>query len=183
MDEVKTFIALFRGINVGGKNILPMKELASILKGLECEDVRTYIQSGNAVFRHSESSGSDLAARIGAAVRERRGFEPAVLLVTAETLERAVRSNPFPEGEADPSKLVVFFLAAAPSSPDLDAIESVRIASERFALVGDMAYLYAPDGMARSKLAARAERALGVAATARNWRSVTKILEMAGEVR
>jgi uncharacterized protein (DUF1697 family) len=183
MVEAQTFIALFRGINVGGKNILPMKELVGILKGLECEDVRTYIQSGNAVFRHAGNSASDLAARIGAAVRENRGFEPAVLLVTAETLERAVRSNPFLEGAADPSKLAVFFLAAVPPKPDLDAVESMRIASERFALVGDVAYLYAPDGLARSKLAARAERALGVAATARNWRSVNKILEMAREVR
>jgi uncharacterized protein (DUF1697 family) len=183
MDELNIFIALFRGINVGGKNILPMKELASILKGLECEDVRTYIQSGNAVFRHARSTAPDLAARIGAAVQASRGFEPAVLLVTAETLERAVRSNPFPEGEADPSKFIVFFLAAVPSSPDLDAIESVRIAGERFALVGDVAYLYAPDGIAGSKVASRAERALGVAATARNWRSVNNLLKMAGEVR
>jgi uncharacterized protein (DUF1697 family) len=180
--NMNTWIALFRGINVGGKNILPMKELVSLLEGLGCEDVRTYIQSGNAVFRHAGSSAPDLAARIGAAVQASRGFEPTVLLVTAETLERAVRSNPFPEAEADPSKLILFFLAAVPPRPDLDAIESMRIASENFALMGEAAYLYCPEGLARSKVAARAEKALGVPATARNWRSVNKILEMAREV-
>lgn len=174
-----TFIALFRGINVGGKNILPMNELRELLQGLGCEDVKTYIQSGNAVFRHSEISPPRLAERIGAAVHSSYGFEPAVQLMTADRLEKAVRSNPFPEGTSDPSKLHVFFLVAVPENPDLEAIEAVRADSERFALIGDVAYLHAKEGIARSKLAARAERLLGVAATARNWRSVAKILDMA----
>ncbi len=174
-----TTIALFRGINVGGKNILPMKDLRAGLESLGCEDVRTYIQSGNAVFRNSETAAPGLAERIRTAIHSSYGFEPAVLLVTADHLEEAMRSNPFPEGEADPSKLHLFFLGATPKEPDLDAIEGLRTESERFALVGEVAYLHAPDGIARSKLAARAERLLGVPATGRNWRSVTKILEMA----
>ena len=176
-----TSIALFRGINVGGKNILPMHDLRGLLQDLGCEDVRTYIQSGNAVFRHSEST-SRIEERIRKAILTSHGFEPAVLLLTADRLEKAVRSNPFPEGESDPSKLHLFFLAGAPKSPDSDAIDSIRADSERFSVIGGVAYLHAPDGIARSKLAARVERVVGVAATARNWRSVTKILEMARKV-
>jgi len=174
-----TYVALFRGINVGGRNILPMKDLRAGLESLGCEDVKTYIQSGNAVFRHSESAAPRLVERIRRAVHSSHGFEPAVLLVTADDLEGALRSNPFPGREDDPSKLLLFFLGATPEEPDHDAIEAVRAESEIFALVGEVAYLYAPDGIARSKLASRVERLLGVPATARNWRSVTKILELA----
>ncbi len=104
------YIALFRGINVGGRNILPMKELRAELENLGCEDVKTYIQSGNAVFRHSEGTSPRLAESIRTAIDASHGFEPAVLLVTADHLEAAVRSNPFPGREDDPSKLLLFFL-------------------------------------------------------------------------
>ena len=173
-----TSVALFRGINVGGKNALAMKDLRDILQRLGCEDVRTFIQSGNAVFRRPETTPR-LEERIREAIFSSHGFEPAVLLTTAEHLERAVRANPFPEAESDPSKLHLFFLADVPTEPFSDAIEDIRADSERFAVIGAVAYLHAPDGIARSKLAARVERMLGVAATARNWRSVTRILEMA----
>ena len=173
------YIALFRGINVGGHNILPMKELVALLRSLGCQGVKTYIQSGNAVFRLAKGKAPGLAKRIRSEIRSRHGFEPAVMLLTVDDLERAVRANPFPDGEADPSKLYLYFLDAPPGAPDLEAVESFRSASERFALVDDVAYLFAPDGIARSKLAARIERSLGEAATARNWRSVTKILGMA----
>ena len=176
---MNTYIALFRGINVGGRNTLPMKELIADLQDLGCENVTTYIQSGNAVFRHEESNASLLTGKISAAVHESQGFEPRVILLTADKLKRAVASNPFPDAETDPSKLHLFFLASAPENPDLDVLESIRAKSERFAVERDVAYLHAPDGIGRSKLAARVERALGVAGTGRNWRSVCKIMEMA----
>jgi len=176
---MNTYIALFRGINVGGRNILPMKELIAHLQDLECEDVRTYIQSGNAVFRHEQNNASLLTRKITAAVHESHGFEPYVILLTADTLKRAMASNPFPDAETDPSKLHLFFLASVPENPDLDVLESLRAKSERVAVKRDVAYLHAPDGIGRSKLAAGMERTLGVAGTGRNWRSVCKILEMA----
>jgi len=176
---MNTYIALFRGINVGGRNILPMKELIAHLQDLECENVKTYIQSGNAVFRHEENDASLLTRKIAAAVHGSHGFEPYVILLTPNTLKRAMASNPFPDAEKDPSKLHLLFLASIPENPDLDALESLRAQSERFAVKRDVAYLHAPDGIGRSKLAARVERALGVAGTGRNWRSVCKILEMA----
>lgn len=177
-----TWIALFRGINVGGNNILPMKDLTALLQNLGCGNVRTYIQSGNAVFRHQARSASRLAANIREKIRASHGFEPEVLLLTADKLEQAVDSNPFPEAESEPSRLHLSFLSAAPESPDLDLIESLRADTEKFALKDDIAYFHAPDGIGRSKLAARMERALGVTATGRNWRTVDKILEMARSV-
>jgi uncharacterized protein (DUF1697 family) len=173
------FAALFRGINVGGSNILPMKELAALLQDLGCGNVRTYIQSGNAVFRHKEPRASRLVASIREAIGASHGFEPEVLLLSVDKLERAVSSNPFPDAESEPSRLHLSFLAATPESPDLDLIEALRADTEGFALKDDVAYLHAPDGIGRSKLAARMERALGVVATGRNWRTVSKILEMA----
>ncbi len=176
---MNTYIALFRGINVGGSNILPMKELVALLQSLGCENVRTYIQSGNAVFRHAEHSPPRLSASIRAALRDSHGFAPDVLILTADRLERAVASNPFPDAETEPSKLHLFFLAAVPDNPDIDSLQKMRAGSERFVLKGDVAYLHAPDGIGRSRLAARLEKALGVSGTGRNWRSVCKILEMA----
>ena len=169
-----TSTALFRGINVGGRNTLPMHDLRDLLQDLGCEDVRTFIQSGNAVFDHPEPT-SGLAGQIREAVLSKHGFEPAVLLLTMEQLEKAVQSNPFPDAVSDPSKLLLFFLAEAPEHPDLEAIENIRSDSERFALVGSVAYLHAPGGIARSRLAARFERIVGVEATARNWRTVTTV--------
>ena len=179
---MNSYVALFRGVNVGGRNILPMEDLKDLLRGLGCRDVRTYIQSGNAVFRHAEGAAPRLAERIREAVASSHGCEPQVLVLTTEMIEGAVRANPFPEGEAEPSKLHLFFLEAVPEAPNVEAIEEARSDSERFAVIGFVAYLHAPDGIGRSKLATKVERLLGVEGTARNWRSVVKILEMAREL-
>lgn len=175
---VNTYIALFRGINVGGTGILPMKELVALLKELGCTGVRTYIQSGNAVFRH-RAAAPGLTRKIRAAVSAAKGFEPEVLLLDHDHIARAAASNPFPEGEEDPSKLHLFFLAAKPKQPELEALEGLSSNGERFALVRQVFYLHAPNGIGRSKLAAKVEKVLGVPATGRNWRTVQKILDLA----
>jgi uncharacterized protein (DUF1697 family) len=180
---MKTYIALLRGINVGGRNTLPMNELVARLEEVGCDEVRTYIQSGNAVFRHATQDAPRLAERISTAIRASHGFGPDVLLLTADQLERAVASNPFADAEAEPSRLHLFFLAGSAPSPDTAAIERLRADNERFVLESDVAYLHAPDGIGRSRLAAGLEKALGVAATGRNWRSVNKILDMARQFR
>jgi uncharacterized protein (DUF1697 family) len=177
-DRVKTWVALFRGINVGGNNKLPMKELVATLESIGCQDVTTYIQSGNAVFRSEETDASMLSDRITAAVKESQGFEPRALVLESEAVERAVRSNPFHEAESEPKSLHVYFLATSPGHPDLEALEEIRGDREQFVLDGDVLYLHAPDGVGRSRLAANAEKLLGVSATARNWRTVSKLLAM-----
>lgn len=178
---MKTYIALFRGINVGGNNILAMKDLKAILEKLGAENVKTYIQSGNAVFRHDAGSAADLADRISAAVRKNHGFRPQVFLRSAADLAKAIVENPFPHADKEPKTLHVFFLESAPKTPDLKTLECWRTGSERFALKGLLFYLHAPDGIGRSKLANSAGKALGVAATARNWRTVTKLMDMIQE--
>ncbi len=176
---MRTYIALFRGINVGGRNALPMKELVAILQDLGSNDVRTYIQSGNALFRSKESDVSRLSRRIRAAVNERRGFEPHVMLLELADLERAIRENPFPEAETDPRTLHAGFLAEPPGSPNLAGLEKLKASNERYHLGDRVFYLHAPDGIGRSKLAAGAERLLGVPMTDRNWRTVCTIRDMA----
>jgi uncharacterized protein (DUF1697 family) len=112
-------------------------------------------------------------------VSRSHGFEPRVLVLTRSDLERAAKGNPFPEAEDNPKGLHLFFLAERPKKPDLKSLEALKAKSERFALKRKVLYLHTPDGFGTSKLAARAERLLGVEATARNWRTVTTLLKMA----
>jgi uncharacterized protein (DUF1697 family) len=179
---MKTFIALLRGINVGGNKKLPMKALATLLADLDCTNVRTYIQSGNVVLQSAETDRARLASDIGAEIDRRHGFSPEVMVLGLDNLEQAIAKNPFPEAESAPTTLHLGFLASAPTNPDVKTLESLKNESEQFRLVDDVFYLHAPDGIGRSKLAARAERALGVPMTDRNWRTVCKIREMANEL-
>ena len=179
---INTYIALFRGINVGGKNILPMRDLRALLGKLGAKGVNTYLQSGNAVFRYDMGDVNRLGVRIGSAIRESHGFEPHVFLLDVAGLEKAVKLNPFPEAVSNPKSVHVFFLDSVPVKPDLGAIERMKKGNERYLLKEDLFYLHAPDGVGRSQLAARAEKAFGVRATARNWRSVCEIQKLAKQV-
>jgi uncharacterized protein (DUF1697 family) len=179
---MRTYIMLLRGINVGGKSILRMNELKSLLEKLDLKSVKTYIQSGNVVFQTTEENASRLPGRISAEIKKSHDFEPQVLLLKIEEMEEAVESNPFPEAVSEPKTLHLSFLNATPVDPDLKTLESLKRESERFELKGKVFYLHAPDGIGRSKLAAKVERSLGVPMTGRNWRTVSKILAMAKEL-
>ena len=178
---MNTYIALFRGINVLGKNSLPMKELVALLENLGLKNVRTYIQSGNAVFQTAEKSPSQLAKQLTAEIKKHHGFEPHVLLLGREAIDTAIANNPFPEAEANPTSLHLGFLASPPKTPDLEKLNSIKKASERFRLGDTLFYLHAPEGFGKSKVAASAEKLLGVPMTFRNWRTVCRIRELAGE--
>ena len=173
-----TYIALFRGINVGGNNILPMLELLSVLEELGLSKIRTYIQSGNVVFQSEKINSVELSQKICAAIAKRRGFVVQVLLLDVDELKNAIASNPFAEIEAEPNALHCFFLSSVSENPDLKALERVKKNNEQFRLIDKVFYLYAPEGIGRSKLATKVEKTLGVAVTARNWRTVSKIMEM-----
>jgi uncharacterized protein (DUF1697 family) len=179
---MSTLIAFFRGINVGGKNILPMKELSSVLESIGLKNVKTYIQSGNVVFQSKTSDKRKLSLAIRNAISKSRGFAPEVLILSMRELRDAIASNPFPDVEAEPKTLHLFFLASSPANPDMERLETVRADGEEFGLTDQVFYLFAPDGIGGSKLAVNVERAMGVPLTARNWRSVTKILSMAEEL-
>lgn len=174
---MNTCIALFRGINVGGNNKLPMKELVTVLEGLGLKNIRTYIQSGNVVF-DGKGEPAALAAKMGAAIRKSHGFEPKVLVLDAARLEQAIKANPFPEGEAEGNTLHFNFLEFVPLKPDMAGIEKIKAPSERYKLKGEVFYLHAPEGIGRSKLAANMEHLLGVPMTGRNWKTVSKLREL-----
>lgn len=178
---MKTYILLLRGINVGGRNALPMKELIALLEDLGCRNVRTYIQSGNVVVQTSKNA-SNLSKQVRAKVKEHHGFEPCVLILDMQDFERAIAANPFPEAKSDPTGLHFGFLDSMPSKPDLKKLEDLKMKSERFQLIDKVFYLHAPDGVGRSKLAANSERLLGSSMTDRNWRTVSKLRDIVEEL-
>lgn len=174
-----TWIGLFRGINVGGNNILPMARLKSDLEALKLSNVRTYIQSGNVVFDSSARAAASLTRKIVLRIEEQHGFRPHLLLLHPEDLVSAIESNPFPAAVAQPSTLHFFFLAGRATNADSKALERARSPSENYKLTESVFYLHAPEGVGRSRLAANAEKHLGVVTTSRNYRTVEKLLSMA----
>jgi uncharacterized protein (DUF1697 family) len=177
---MKTWIALFRGINVMGAHLVPMKELAELLRAQGLVDVRTYVQSGNVVFRASGGPES-LSERIGAVVLQARGFRPRIVVLQSDELERAAEANPFPDAVADPKSLHLFFLSERPTGADVPALDRLRVGREAFALRDSVFYLHTPDGFGVSRLAKSAERHIRVDATARNWNTVQKLIALARE--
>ena len=176
---MNTYVALFRGINVGGNNSLSMKELVAAFESIGARKVRTYIQSGNAVFESAEKNLARFSKQLSAGIMNCRGFEPHVQILTLEALAKATAENPFPEAVSDPSSLHLGFLASSPTSPDLEKLSALRKESERFWLAEGVFYLYAPEGVGRSKLAISAKKLLGVPITDRNWKTVCKVMELA----
>ncbi len=174
----KTWIILFRGINVGGHNILPMAELRRCLEESGLENVRSYIQSGNVVFDSTTGTAKTLPKIIGNSIHSEFGFHPDFVLYRPTDIEEAVAGNPFPDAIRDPKKLHFLFLTKTPANPDLEAIEQKKSVTESYHLTDHVFYLHAPDGIGRSKLAASAAKHLGVVATGRNYRTVDKILSM-----
>jgi len=172
------FVLLLRGVNVGGAGRLPMADLRALLTRLGCEAVKTYIQSGNAVFRFEGDAGV-LAEAIAEGISGQFGFRPLVLLRTADELAAVLADNPFGAGVGDPKTLMVYFLTRPAPGADLVAMAALAARGEAFHLTEPAFYLSAPEGIGRSALAARVERLLGVAVTARNLRTVAALAEMA----
>lgn len=175
-----TWIALLRGINVLGRRIVPMNVLSTSLERDGLQRVRTYIQSGNVIFQCARGTPGSLARRIGGIVLDAHGFEPSVVVLSVAELVRAAADNPFPAAAAAPQTLHLYFLEAEPRAPDLEALKRARSAREAFHLRGKVFYLHTPQGFAASKLRNDVERRLGVQATARNWRTVNKLIDLAG---
>ncbi len=180
---MKTWIALFRGINVGSTRSVPMQQLRDEMARNRCVDVQTYIQSGNVVFRSDLATAKEVEDLLTRIVEKKHGFAPRVVALTGKELQKAAAANPYPQADADPKRLHLFFLGARPKKPDLAALAAAKAKSETFALQGRIFYLYTPEGFGISKLAERAERLLGVEATARNWRTVTTLVGMAKAYR
>ena len=172
-----TWIALLRGIG-GGIRSLEMKKLVRALEGIGLEDVRTYIATGNVVFTSSKTA-AQLTKAIERCIQEKFGFESKTFVLSPKELAKAAAANPYPQADENHKSLHLFFLAAPAKSARLDEMKALRKNGEQFVLQGKVFYFYAPVGFGNSKLGARVERLLGVATTARNWRTVQKMIELA----
>ncbi|HKE13607.1 MAG TPA: DUF1697 domain-containing protein [Kofleriaceae bacterium] len=172
-------VALLRGINLGGRR-MPMKDLAAMFEGAGCRDVAIYIQSGNVVFRASSALAARIPKLIAAAIAERFGFDSPVVTRTAAEMSKVVRANPFLP-RADPDRLGVAFLADRPTAARVASLDPARSPPDEFAVVGRDIYLLLPGGFARTKLTnAYFDSKLATISTARNWRTVLKLVEMSG---
>ena len=175
-----THVALLRGINLGSRNRIPMARLREVLAGVGYEDARTHLQSGNVVVRSGDSA-SKLARKIEQAIDAEWGFDVPVIVRSKAELAKVVATDPFGDVADDPSRYVVMFMARKPAAGAHSAIDAERYEPERYELIGRELYAWLPDGQHDSKLmkalsAARSD----VRGTVRNWRTVTKLLELAG---
>jgi len=179
VDDVH--VALLRGINVGGKNRLPMKDLVAMFLDDGCLQVRTYIQSGNVVFRAPPARVLRIPAAIAKALSARFGFSVPVVTRTAAEIRAIARGNPFLRTGADTKSLHVAFLAGWPSPASVAKLDPARSPPDEIVLRGREIYLRLPNGVARSKFTnAYFDGKLGTTSTVRNWATVLALVELLG---
>jgi uncharacterized protein (DUF1697 family) len=171
------YVALLRGINVAGKNMVGMKELATLFEEAGAREVVTYIQSGNVVFTATAPLAKKLPSLMAKQIPSRFGCQSPVIVRSHAELEQIAKMNPF--SHDDPTRLLVMFLDGVPKN--VDQLDAKRSPPDQFAVAGREIYLYCPNGYGRSKLTNDYfDRTLGVVSTARNWRTVLTLLQMSG---
>jgi uncharacterized protein (DUF1697 family) len=177
-------ISMLRGINLGSHNRIKMDDLRGVYKSLKLEDPRTYVQSGNVIFRTKEKNLATLANKIQDAIEKKCKCRPNVILRTTDELKKAVAATPFADRpDLEPGKILVTFLAAEPLQEAEKNLATYKDYPEELHLKGRELYIYFPNGAGKSKLPwSSVERLLKVTGTARNWNSVTKMLAMAEEM-
>jgi uncharacterized protein (DUF1697 family) len=172
-------ILLLRGINLGSHKRVSMPDLRALLQEAGFDDVRTYVQSGNVVLS-SRAAPAKVGAKAERAIAERLGFDVDVIVRTGDELAEVVARNPLAEVAVDPKRYQVSFLESEPDPAVLERIASLKAEPERLVAIGRELYAWHPEGIGRSKLWNKlAGTGLGVRATARNWTTVTTLLEMA----
>jgi uncharacterized protein (DUF1697 family) len=178
---VPRYVLLLRGINLGATRRVSMPDLRAALEDLGYEDVTTLLQSGNVVLT-APRGAAKLGAAVERAVEERCGVPGVPVVVrTRDELADVIAGNPLPDGERDPKRFQVSFCSAAPKPAAVRAIEALDLGAEQVAFRGREVYAFHANGIQRSPLArALTDEKLGVTATARNWNTVTKLLELAG---
>jgi uncharacterized protein (DUF1697 family) len=186
-----THVALLRGINVGGKNKVAMTDLRALVTELGHADVSTYIQSGNVLFSATPDGDCGAMALVMAeAIAERLGVSSPVVVVSATELAAILAANPFPD-EPDPRRVHAVVLSEPPGpelTAKLDAAlaqSTAKGARDEVTTVGRTLYLHTPDGFGNSDLSAAVMRIVsmpkaGTTGTARNWATMTKLLELCG---
>ena len=173
------FVALLRGINVGGNKSIRMAELKALLEGLGLENVKTLLNSGNVVFTASKGSGA-LTKELEDAVEKEFGFRPTIVLRTKARLKKILDANPFPDmAKDDPSHLLVMTLAKEAKTGAKASLAKAYSGPEEIEIKGENVYVSYPNGIGKSKLTnALLEKHVGVG-TARNWNTLTKLVALA----
>ena len=157
-----------------------MKDLTEQFREAGCGDVRTYIQSGNVLFRADPTLAEDTPSLISESVLNRFGYRVPVVTPTARELQEIVKANPFAESGAEESRLLVLFLEDLPDRARVEAMDPNRSPGDEFVVLGREVFLHCPNGVARSKLTnSYFDSNLSTTGTARNWRTVRKLLELA----
>jgi uncharacterized protein (DUF1697 family) len=173
-------VALLRGINVGRNKRIAMSDLRELVQGLGYHDAITHLQSGNIVFTGTRKPSERVAADLSGAIRAELGLDVTVVVRSRDELAAVVAGNPMPEHTGDPKKFHVTFLAAEPERGRLDGIDPATYLPDEFRVVGREVYLWFPEGVLASRLGNDFwEKRIGLAATTRNWRTVTRLLELA----
>ena len=174
-----TFLALFSGINVGGNRIVKMADLRAFFEALGFTGVESYVQSGNVVFRSAKGEADTLANDIEKAFEARWGFHSRIMVRDADWLRGMVGANPYPDLVDEPKKLHLFVLEREPTDEEANRLSDKCKGPEEFTVRGDAFYLKAPNGLGKSEFVGLIPRTLKVPCTARNWRTVLALLEMA----
>ncbi len=176
---LSTHLALLRGINVGGKNMLPMKELVEIFLDVGCSDVRTYIQSGNVIFNAPPRLLESLRGAVEQRIAAQFGYQIPIVLRTASQLAEAIGNNPFLKPGADLKPLHVLFLADLPTPQAIAKLDPERSRPDAFVVHNREIYLHLPNGVAGTKLTnSYFDSKLATVSTGRNWATVLKLLEL-----
>lgn len=178
------YIAMLRGINVGPHKRIKMDRLRESFEALGFDGVKTYIQSGNVVFKAGKISPKGLCKKIEECLLKDFGFSVSVILRTREEMEKTIRGNPLlKETGVDPSKLHVVFLLDALAPAALAKLEALTLAPDRSRCLGKELYLYFPNGVSGSSLWKHPlDRVLSVTTTMRNWNTVNQLHAMAQEI-
>jgi uncharacterized protein (DUF1697 family) len=180
MPKTARYIALLRGINVGGKNMVPMADLADAFAKAGCLDVRTYIQSGNVVFAADAATAERVPVLVPERIGRKLGFRPPVVLRTAAEFRRVTEGNPYLSDDADLRLLYVMFLAGSPGRRRAAGLDPDRSPGDSFEFRGREIYLRLGTGAAKTRLTnAYFDSTLETVSTSRNWRTVLTLAEMA----
>jgi uncharacterized protein (DUF1697 family) len=172
-------VALLRGVNVGGNNLLPMKNLADIFIEAGCADVRTYIQSGNVIFRAVDSVVEEIPGRVMQLITKRFGYRTPVILRTAAQMGDTILNNPFAKPGTPENLQLVLFLSDLPNAERVRSLDPDRSPPDAFFVRGREIYLQFPNRMARTKLTnAWFDSKLATTSTGRNWNTVLKLFEL-----
>jgi len=180
-----TYITLLRSVNMTGHNVIKMTSLANLLRKIGYADVETYIQSGNIVLTCNNSNRDNVSSMIRNAILAEFNLDIAVITCTSDDMTKIISANPFLEEPGfDPSKMAVLFLDLKPTYAQIQKVSGINYPPDKFHINGSEIYVYCPNGFGKTKLYTNFfEAKMKVTGTARNWRTVNKLQEMAKKKR